>query len=126
MQVEGIRDLNRALRAVGGREGQKELGQVHKGIGGMVIRAAGGASSGVGEGAGSTIRASAATGSVQLRVGGAHRDNRRRQWGKRQVFPGDAAPFRPNLIGTAVSIQGRIEDAYLAGVDRIIRRVGLA
>lgn len=129
LHVEGVRELNKLLRAVGGRELQKELGQVHKSIGQMVIDQLGGAKTGVGEGAGSTVRASAATREVQLRVGGSHRAAdgpiRPEQWGKREVWPGGLPPARPHLIGAAAAIEDRIEDAYLDGVDAIIRRVGL-
>ena len=126
VHIEGVRELNRLLRQVGGRELQKELCQVHKAIGTMVINRLGGASTGVGAGAGSTIRPSAATREVLLRVGGSHRTKgRRQQWGRRQLWPGGNAPFRPHLIGAAVDIQDRIEDTYLTGVDNIIRRTGL-
>jgi hypothetical protein len=124
--IEGVRELNRLLRQVGGRELQKELGQVHKSIGEMVISRLGGKHTGVGKGAGETIRPSAAVREVQLRVGGSHRaGSRRLQWGRNQKWPGGQAPSRPHLIGAANEIQGQIETAYLDGVDRIVRRAGL-
>ena len=126
--IEGVRELNRLLRHVGGRELQKELGQVHKRIGQMVIRQLGGASTGVGQGRGERIRPSAATREVLLNVGGSHRTSepRRSQWGRVQKWPGGQAPDRPYIIEAARDIQNDIETAYLHGVERIIRRNGLA
>ena len=140
LEIEGIRELNKILRAAGGRPLQKELGALHKEIGGMVIQAAGGKATGVGLGAGSTIRTSAVTREVVLRVGGKHRmvqasGGRKRgkkrlspkdlirvqQWGARPVRP---HPERPGLIQSAIKIQKRIEDVYIDGVERIMRRAG--
>ena len=87
----------------------------------MVIQAAGGKDTGVGLGAGSTIRASAVTREVVLRVGGAHRSKKVQQWGRRPVRP---HPQRPYLIQAAVKIQKRIEQKYVDGVERIMRRAG--
>lgn len=127
LHIEGVRQLNRLLRRVGGRELQKELGQVHRSIGEMVIARAGGARTGVGSGRGETIRPSAATREVMLRVGGSHRasDPRRHQWGRVQKWPGGQAPRRPYLIQKAMDIQPQIERAYLDGVEQVIRRAGL-
>lgn len=125
VHVEGVRELNRLLRRVGGRDLQRELGQVHKSIGTMVIARLGGKQTGVGEGRGASIRPSAATREVMLRVGGSHRDSLRRQWGREQRWPGGMPPPRPHLIGAAVEIQPQIEDEYLDGVESIIRRAGL-
>jgi len=126
--IEGVRELNRLLRHVGGRELQKELGQTHKRIGQMVIRQLGGAQTGVGSGRGERIRPSAATREVLLLVGGGHRapQPRKLQWGRVQRWPGGDAPRRPYLIEAARDIQDDIETAYLHGIERIIKRNGLA
>jgi len=121
VQIEGLTELRRTLRRMGGPQLQRELGQVHRRIGELVIASAGGSSTGVGAGRGETIRPSAATREVQLRVGGGHRDARSRQWGYRQVWPGGQAPARPHLIAAARSVQPRIEEAYLSGVESIVR-----
>ena len=128
IHIEGVRELNRLLRHVGGRELQKELGQVHKRIGQMVIRQLGGAQTGVGSGRGERIRPSAATREVLLLVGGKHRapQPRKLQWGRVQRWPGGDAPRRPYLIEAARDIQDDIETAYLHGIERIIKRNGLA
>jgi len=128
IHIEGVRELNRLLRHVGGRELQKELGQVHKRIGQMVIRQLGGAQTGVGSGRGERIRPSAATREVLLLVGGSHRapQPRKLQWGRVQRWPGGDAPRRPYLIEAARDIQDDIETAYLHGIERIIKRNGLA
>lgn len=134
IEIEGVRELNKLLTAVGGKELRRELGQVHKRIGQMVIDSAGGKNTGVGAGRGASIRASAATRQVQLRVGGTHRANPSvprpsrsnnryaiAQWGIRAVRP---HPTRPHLIGAAERILPRIEREYLAGVEDVIRRAG--
>lgn len=127
-QIIGLRDLRRNLRRAGGKDLQKELGKVHKSIGEMVITRLGGAQTGIGKGRGEKIRPSAATGSVQLRVGGAHRSEhpKRRQWGNEQIWPGGMPPTpRPHLIGAANEIQSQIEEAYMDGVEDVLRRAGL-
>lgn len=125
LHIEGVRELNRLLRQVGGRELQKELGQVHKRIGRMVIDRLGGSRTGVGRGAGQSIRPSAATREVLLRVGGSHRSERPEQWGREQVWPGGLPPVRPHLIEAAREIEDEISDEYLTGVEAIFRRHGL-
>jgi len=125
LEIEGVRELNRILRRIGGRELQRELGQVHRSIGELVISRLGGRSTGVGTGAGERIRPSSATRDVQLRVGGGHRDRRPQQWGRLQVWPGGQAPYRPHLIAAARQIQPQIEERYLAGVAAIVQRNGL-
>lgn len=127
VQIVGLRGLRRALRQAGGKDLQRELGAVHKSIGEMVIARAGGAQTGVGQGRGEKIRPSAATGSVQLRVGGAHRgdDPKRLQWGREQIWPGGMPPTRPDLVGAAAAIQPQIEEAYMDGVEDVLRKAGL-
>lgn len=122
MEIEGLREVRSALRQVGGKELEAELGQVHKSVGELVIRAVGGPDTGVGTGAGARIRPSASKREVLLRVGGGHRSKKVQQWGKRPVRPHPARPF---ILGAAESIQGRIEDEYLGGIDRVIRKAGL-
>lgn len=120
IEFEGMDEILATIRSVQGREGQKALGQVHKDIGErIIIPAVGGKQTGVGTGGGSAIRPSANARSILLRVGGAHRDDERQQWGKQQVWP---PPERPHIIGTAVEQQDRIEQAYLDGVERVLKR----
>lgn len=117
--------VRRALRDAGGPELVKEMGQVHKSIGEMVIARVGGKQTGVGTGRGASIRSSAATREVMLRVGGSHRQSRARQWGRSQVWPGGSAPARPYLIEAAREIAPEIEEAYLDGIRSVARRAGL-
>ena len=126
VHIEGVRELSRLLRKMGDKDLPKQLGQVHKSIGEMVIARAGGARTGVGSGRGETIRPSASTREVLLRVGGSHRAQspRRRQWGVTQRWPGGQAPQRPHLIEKARQIEPQIEAEYLDGVETIIRRAG--
>lgn len=124
--IEGLTELNRALRQAGGKPLQKELGAVHKDIGRMVISHLGGKNTQVGEGRGETIRPSATTANVMLRVGGSHRGgSRRKQWGAEQVWPGGMPPARPHLIGAALEIQDEIEEAYMDGVESVLTGAGL-
>lgn len=126
LHVEGVRELNRLLRHVGGKGLQKELGQIHKSVGQLVVERAGGASTGVGEGRGERIRTSAATREVMLLVGGSHRGGeRKKQWGRVQKWPAGQPPERPYLIQSAVEIQPQITDELLDGIHELLRRNGL-
>lgn len=123
--IEGMDDVRLAFRKLGGPELVKQLGQVHKSIGALIISKAGGAETGVGEGAGSTIRPSATTASVYLRVGGAWRAGlgRWRQWGVRQIWPPPGR--RPFIIGAALSAEDEIDKLYLAGIAAVVAPEGL-
>lgn len=119
VEIEGLTEVRTAFKRLGGPELVKQLGQVHKRIGEIVIGRAGGTATGVGEGAGSTIRPSARTKDIVLVVGGRHRATfgRWRQWGIRQVFPPPG--HRPYLIGAALAAEQEIYDAYLDGVNAV-------
>lgn len=118
IEVDGLKEFQRAVRKSTDTELPKRLGQANKSIGQLVISklepkpdpAA------VGKGAGSTIRPSASKRDVLLRVGGTHRAGRTPQmrWGK---FPGrnarDPAPDRPHIRGTVERHRKEIEKAYL-------------
>lgn len=125
LEFTNIGAVRRALRQAGGPALVKEMGQVHKSIGEMVIARVGGKQTGVGTGRGSSIRPSAATREVMLRVGGSHRRSRARQWGRNQIWPGGSAPARPYLIEAAREIAPQIEEAYLDGIRSVARRAGL-
>lgn len=120
LSIDGIEETSRAFKALGGKPLQRELGEVNKDIGRMIIDQAGGRRTGVGAGRGATIRPSAASREVMLRVGGRHRDSRKEQWGVEQKWPGGNPPERPNLIAAAVSIEDRISDEYGKAIDRIL------
>lgn len=120
MTVEGLDDTRKVLRETAGKEGQKALGRTHKRIGTLVIDQAGGKRTGVGEGAGSTMRPSAAARQVTIRVGGKHREDEREQWGKRQTWP---PPERPFIIESASEIQDRIEQEYRDGLMEELSRL---
>lgn len=115
-------EVRAAFRRLGGPEMVKQLGQVHKRVGELVISRAGGAQTGVGEGTGSTIRPSATTREVVLRVGGRHRERigRPAQWGVRETWTvaGDA-PVRPHLIGAAEAASNEVINAYIDGVNAV-------
>jgi hypothetical protein len=118
IEVEGYEEFRRAV-ARADKELAKRIGQVHKGIGAFVISKLEPKS--VGEGAGAKVRPSATVREVLLRVGGGWRDERARQWGKRQEFPGGLAPERPDIIGTARNNQAEIEQRLLDAIDRALK-----
>ena len=120
-----IRDLNRAFRRVD-KALSKDLGQVHRRIGEIVIDQLGGKATGVGTGRGERIRPSAAADRIQLLVGGGHRapDPRKLQWGRVQKWPGGQAPRRPHIIGAAIAVEDRIIREYRDEIHKIGRRAG--
>lgn len=122
--VEGLTELRATFRRLGGGEMTRQLGHVHKRVGEVVIAAAGGADTGVGHGTGATIRPSASTREVLLRVGGSHRApfGAWRQWGVNQVWP---PPDRPYLIEAAEESADDILDAYLDGVRAVARPLNI-
>lgn len=114
IEVEGYKEFARAVGRADAALG-KQLGQVHKDIGAFVISKLQPKS--VGEGAGAKVRPSATRREVLLRVGGTWRDERARQWGRRQEFPGGHAPDRPDIVGTAERHQKEIEQRLLDAID---------
>lgn len=123
IEVEGLKELNRAVSRAVDRELPKRMGLANKRVGQLVIskleprpdpRA-------VGAGAGSTVRPSATRREVVLRVGGAHRAKGRytkmQPWGKRRVAkPGTRTPARPFIQGTAIRNMAEIEQTWLEAV----------
>ena len=120
IEVDGLKEFQRAVRAAKDKELDKRLGQANKRIGQMVIdrlspspdpRA-------IGIGKGATVRPSASKREVLLRVGGAHRaagpHTNKQPWGARRVQrPGIPAPARPNIQGTAERNFDQIADAWM-------------
>ena len=117
--IEGMDQVRASFRRLGGTEMTKQLGQVHKRIGELVIARAGGAQTGVGAGSGATIRPSASTKNAQLRVGGSFRARfgKWRQWGQQQTWPPPSS--RPYLIGAAEQARNEIYDVYLDGIESV-------
>lgn len=118
LEVEGYREF-RAAVARADKRLTKELGQVHKDVGAFVISKLQPKS--VGEGAGARVRPSATVREVLLRVGGGWRDERARQWGKKQEWPGGGPPERPDIIATANRNQARIEQLLLDGINKALK-----
>lgn len=120
IQVEGLKEFQRAVRQARDKGLDKRLGQANKQIGQLVIdrlypnpdpRA-------IGKGRGATVRPSASKREVQLRVGGAHRASGihtpKQPWGaQRVVRPGTDTPPRPFIQGTAEREFQAIGDAWL-------------
>lgn len=127
IEVKGLKEFNRAVRAAKDKELDKRIGQANKKIGQMIVdrlypnpdpRA-----TGVGRGA--TPRPSASKREVLLRVGGAHRSRngaspeqtRMQPWGaKRIVRPGTELPDRPFIQGTAEQNFDEIGQAWMDAI----------
>lgn len=139
IRVEGVRELTRALNRAGSKDLTKEMGQANKRIGQTIISRLSPKPVTVGRGAGAKVRPSASARLVQLRAGGAHRNDpeNRERWGR---APGSSAPAiaavpwgrvppksrssrRPTIVGTALKVFPRIEDEYLNAMDRILKGV---
>lgn len=126
IQVEGLRELNQAVRRSSDSDLPRRMGQAHKRVGQFIIDhlqpqpdpAA------VGRGAGAVVRPSATRREVLLRAGGRHRDGTapQSQWGKRQGRPlGRRAPKRPYIKQTAVRhLGGEIGTVYLREITRAL------
>jgi len=123
IEVDWLRELNKAIRRSTDRDLPKRMGLANKAIGALVISrlfprpdpAA------VGVGGGSTIRPSASKREVLLRIGGAHRARGapQMQWGKRLGRPiRSPAPPRPHIIGTVDKNRREIDKAYLEAIDQ--------
>lgn len=124
IEVEGLRELNAAIRRSVDSELPKRMGQANKQIGELVIARLRPSPdpAAVGLGRGSDVRASASKREVMLRVGGAHRAagplyTKMQPWGiRRLVRPGRATPPRPYIRGTAETHRDEIVDAYLRAI----------
>ncbi|MDP8928674.1 MAG: hypothetical protein M3O70_08900 [Actinomycetota bacterium] len=124
IEVEGLRELNFAVRRAVDSEIPKRVGQANKAVGQLVISrlTPRPVPEAVGAGSGAAVRASASKREVQLRVGGAHRaaHSPQAQWGKKVVRAFRPAPDRPFILGTAEREQGDIESAYLQALGRAL------
>ena len=135
IELEGLREFQRAVRQARDRDLDKRLGQANKRVGQMVIdrlsprpdpRA-------IGAGRGAAVRPSASKREVVLRVGGTHRVpamgppspgspsiqeiTKMNPWGaKRVVRPGTRTPDRPFIQGTVESNVGTIEELWMDAV----------
>lgn len=130
IEVEGLKEFNRAIRAAKDKELDKRIGQANKQIGQMVIDRLSPAPDprAIGLGKGATVRPSASKREVLLRVGGAHRASGRftnmQPWGARRVQrPGIPTPDRPFIQGTAERNYDEIADAWM---DAVIEAFGPA
>ena len=122
LEVDGLKEFQRAARRSTDTELPKRLGRAHKHIGQLVIDRLQPSSqpSAVGQGAGAAIRASASKRDVLLRVGGKHRAAHSpvMQWGKRLGRPiGSPAPPRPHIRGTIDRYADEIGDEYLEAIS---------
>lgn len=119
IQIDGLEEFNRAIRKAVDQDLRKRIGQANKKIGQLVISKLSPrpVPQAVGQGAGATVRASAAMREVLLKAGGKHRTAAPfQQWGRTHVASFGAAPKRPFILGTAEQHIDEIEDAYLEGI----------
>jgi hypothetical protein len=125
IEVDGLKELQAAIRKAEDKELPKRLGEAHKKIGALVIARLTPAPdpAAVGEGTGAAVRPSASKREVLLRVGGAHRKRAPMStWGKRQVSAvGRQRPPRPFIQGTVLANQREIEDEYMQAVADAMR-----
>lgn len=120
IEVDGLKEFNRAVRQMRSTQLNKRIGQANKEIGKLVIDrleprpdpAA------IGSGKGASVRPSASKREVLLRVGGSHRPKPPLSvWGKRRVLRvGATAPARPFIQGTAERHQDDIGELWLDAV----------
>lgn len=120
IQVEGMKEFQRAISAAKDRDLNKRLGQANKQIGQLIVERLQPAPdpAAVGAGKGAAVRPSATRREVLLRVGGSHRaagaHTRKQPWGARRVVPpGTPTPDRPFIQGTAERHFDQIADAWL-------------
>jgi hypothetical protein len=121
IQVEGLAEFQRDLKAASGGKLPAALGEAHKEIGRFIIaKIPQGDPSAVGSGYTATVRPSATKRDVILRVGGAFRNtvaSKRRiptryvQWGKFPVQP-FARGARPYILGVVEENEQAIIDEY--------------
>lgn len=120
IEVDGLRELNLAVRRAVDSDLPKRMGLANKAIGELVISKLSPSPdpAAVGIGAGATVRASASKREVLLRVGGAHRAKPPLSvWGKRRSIGfGRSVPKRPFITETARRHEDEIADAYLHAV----------
>lgn len=124
LEVEGLREFNRAVRKSTDRGLKKRIGQSNKEIGRLIISKLKPrpVPQAVGSGAGAAVRPSATAREVVLRVGGKHRTHPPfQQWGRTHVSSAGGAPPRPFILGTAQDHRKEIEEAYLDGIATAMR-----
>lgn len=116
IQVDGLRELQRALRRSVDSDLPKRLGQANKRIGELIISRLKPNPLAVGVGKGATVRPSASKREVLLRVGGTHRPKPPMSvWGAKRVGAlGVPVPRRPFIKGTAENHIDELADAYLS------------
>jgi len=133
IDVDGLKEFQRAARRSTDTELPKRLGRAHKHIGQLVIDRLQPKPdpATVGKGAGAAVRASASKREVLLRVGGAHRANdsipkptqsKNRYayayWGKRAgPLAFQRRPERPHIRGTIDRYADEIGDEYLEAIS---------
>lgn len=126
IEVDGLEEFQRSLRRAANTNLPKEMGQVHKQIGELVISRLDPPPSpaAVGRGRGASVRPSASKRDVLLRVGGAHRAGNapKMQWGKSPGrTPGVPAPERPYILRTAKRHEDDILDQYAKGIEAAVK-----
>lgn len=122
VKVEGLRELNRALRRVGTKDAPKAVGRAHKRVGTKFIERMlrpRPDPTATGEGRGATVRPSASKREVLLRVGGKHRTQNAplSPWGVRAGNRGpdgqfQDAPPRPDIRASVARNYDQLEDLY--------------
>lgn len=128
IEVEGLRELNRALRKAENGGAVKAVGRANKRVGRLAadrwLRPRPRPET-VGTGAGSSVRPSAAKSRLQLRVGGAHRAGYvpAHPWGRRwEISGGRRVGKRPFILG---SLLDHRDELYELWIDEVAKEIGL-
>jgi hypothetical protein len=126
IEVEGLKEFQRAVRFAADTGLTKELGQANKKIGQLVVDRLSPRPdpAAVGTGAGATVRPSATRREVLLRVGGKHREGRTpiMQWGRRPgPSPFGRRPKRPYIRWTVERHRQEIEREWLKAVAKAMK-----
>lgn len=118
--VEGVREVVRAIGQIDPAL-RKKLGQKNKEIGQRIIDRSTPKPLAVGAGAGAIPRASATTSVLRIVAGGAWRQDRRQQWGKKVK---ERATKRPYIRRAAEKMMPWGERAYLDALLSVAREAG--
>jgi hypothetical protein len=139
IQIEGYRELQKALRQAQDQHLPKELGHLHKEIGRFIVSRLEPppVPEATGRGAGATVRPSASKRELLLSVGGAHRvkgppfvgrtpagaaPHAYARWGRQGVqgIKRGRVPPRPHIVGTALNHQAEIRRQLLDGIVKAL------
>lgn len=119
IRIEGWREFQRKVNRATGTNLPRAMNQAHMEIGRVVTSRLRPPT--VGAGRGASVELEATPTDLFLKAGFSGRENRAKQWGKIQEWPGGQAPARPYIIGTARQQQQQIMDALFDGIESALK-----